>query len=294
MIQKDKIKEEFKELASNIGIDAIGVVKARIFDDYGKILKKRGHVSLAEPDGEKRINPFKIMPQAKSIIVCLFSYNVKINEKSNISSYAYGTDYHIVVKKKLERLSEILTDNGFSAQCYTDTGALSDRYLAFNAGLGFYGKNGMLINHKLGSRFFIGHIITDCMLDADKPVDNYMCMGCGKCIDACPSGAIKDGFLFDEKLCASYITQKKGELSDREQDIIKKSGYIWGCDICQNVCPYNSNPLKTSIEEFKENLIYNLDIDENMSNREFKRLYGDRAFSWRGKNILIRNADLLK
>lgn len=286
------MKKRLKTLAARLGIEEIGIVSAKIFHDYKEILEKRGSVSLAEPDVEKRINPFITMPRVKSIIVCLFSYNVR--KKGNISSYAFGTDYHIVLKKKLEQLSKPLTENGYLAECFADTGALSDRYLAYNAGLGFYGKNGMLINKKLGSWFFIGYIMTDCEMEEDKPSADSMCIGCGKCIKACPSGAIKDGFEFDEKLCASYITQKKGELSSEEQEIIKKSGYIWGCDICQKVCPHNIDAAETDIDEFKNNLICNLEIDENISNREFKRMYGDRAFSWRGKSVLIRNKNLFK
>ncbi len=288
------MKEKLKALATHLGISELGIVKARVFDDYKEILRKRGSVSLAEPDAEKRTDPFLIMPQAKSIIVCLFSYHANINAKGNISSYAYGVDYHRVVKQKLEELAKPLIDSGYCAKCYTDTGALSDRHLAFCAGLGFYGKNGMLINEKLGSRFFIGHIITDCPIKEDKPLKNTICMGCGKCLKACPSGAIKDNFVFDEKLCASFISQVKGELSAMEQQIIIKSGYIWGCDICQDVCPYNIDLDQTSIGEFKEDLICNLEIDEDMSNREFKKKYKDRAFSWRGKDVLIRNINLLK
>lgn len=221
-----------------------------------------------------------------SIIVCAFSY-FSGAEKGNISRYAQGKDYHIVAREKMGKIAEVLKSRGFRAEGFADTGCLNERLLARLSGIAFIGKNQMAISPRFGSYFFIGYILTDCELEPDKE-NNASCAGCGKCIAACPLGALDDGEFCEEK-CLSYITQKKGELSRQEIAAMRASNTIWGCDICQEVCPHNQNLPITEIKEFCENLVLNLKVDEKLSNKEFKKLYSGRAFAWRGKSVLIRN-----
>lgn len=228
----------------------------------------------------------------KSAIVCLFPYFCGYTE-GNLSLYARGIDYHLIIKEKLGQLTEFIRALAPEVSCdiFADIGPEIDRQLAYNAGLGFYGKNGMLINDDFGSFFFIGYILCDLPLKADTPL-NKSCIGCNRCIDACPGGAL--GEKFDISKCASHISQKKGELSENEQSILKKSGLIWGCDTCQRVCPHN-NILPKPLREFTEDLIHSLTKEdiENLSNKEFMRKYKNRAFSWRGKNVILRNLKLI-
>ncbi len=271
------MRNKILELAENQKISAVGICSV---NDY--IKRTEGLLKKASFCAEQRGLPKGI----KSIIVCAFSY-YNGAKKGNISRYAQGMDYHVVAKEKMKPICEYLKDNGFSAESFVDTGDLNERILANLSGIAFIGKNHMAINKKLGSYFFIGYIITDCELPIDIPnIDK--CVGCGKCMEACPLGALsKDGFL--ENKCLSYITQKKGELSPDEKTAMKNTNTIWGCDICQEVCPYNVGLGVTPIEEFRENLITNLMFDGNLSNKEFKEIYGNRAFSWRGKGVLERN-----
>lgn len=271
------MKNKILELAEKQKISAVGICKS---SDY--IAKTKGLLKKASfcADG-------KNLPEnSKSIIVCAFSY-YNGEKKGNISRYAQGADYHIVAREKMKSVCELLKENGFFAESFADTGDLNERILAKLSGIAFFGKNQMAINRTLGSYFFIGYIITDCELQADKP-NTLNCAGCGKCIDACPLGALSEDCFCEEK-CLSYITQKKGELSMEEKAAIKNAKTIWGCDICQEVCPHNRGLTVTSIPEFKENLIVNLELDETLTNKEFKEIYGDRAFAWRGKKVLERN-----
>jgi len=274
------MKEKILKLAVEKKISAVGVCSTDIYTEKSKgLLDKASFCATGE-----------ILDDVKSIIVCAFGYWAG-DKKGNISRYARGADYHIVAKEKMKPLCNFLNNNGFSAEAYADTGVLNERILAEVSGIAFRGKNQMAINEKLGSYFFIGYILTDCELEADMP-NNRSCKACGKCIEACPLGALsKDGFCEDR--CLSYITQKKGELSREEKDAMKKSGMIWGCDICQEVCPHNKGIEVTEIDEFKQNLISELYIDENLSNKEFKNLYGNRAFSWRGKGVIVRNEKIV-
>lgn len=227
----------------------------------------------------------------KTVLVFLFPYYCG-NLKGNISLYARSSDYHLVVKKYLEKIALYIKSfkTNISYEIYCDNNSLCERELAYTAGLGFYGNNRMLINPTYGSYFFIGCIMCDgLMLKADMPLDKK-CLGCGMCIKSCPGGAIlKNGF--DITKCASELSQKKGVLTEAEKQIILKSGLLWGCDICQNVCPHNKNVKITPISEFKENLILSLPEDDiaNLSGRAFLKKYADRAFTWRGKNVLLRN-----
>lgn len=278
------MKQKITALASELKISATGFCRTADYDvrafDSAKSSFAKNVCRKAE----------EILPGAHSAIVCAFGYYT--GEKSgNISRYAQGIDYHKVAAEKLNRIAQLLNEYGFSAAAFADTGELNERMLANLAGIAFIGKNRMAINTALGSYFFIGYVLTDCVIEPNAPCTDT-CMECNACVRACPLGALDGGF--DEKKCLSYITQKKGDLTKTEQNAVKQAGMIWGCDICQEVCPHNRMPIITEIDEFKNNLIYDLHVDENLSNREFKRIYGDRAFAWRGKNVLVRNQKILE
>ena len=229
----------------------------------------------------------------KSAIVCLFPYYVG-NVEGNLSLYARSRDYHKVIKEVLSPACEYIKSLCPDTECevFADIGPEVDRELGYKAGLGFYGKNGMLINDDFGSWFFIGYILCNIELEADQPLEKS-CLGCDKCIKNCPGGALSENFCLDK--CASHISQKKGDLTESEIAILKKSGLIFGCDMCQRVCPHNNiNP--RPMKEFTEDIIDSLYLEdiENLSNREFMKKYGERAFSWRGKCVLLRNIEILE
>lgn len=229
----------------------------------------------------------------KSAVVCLFPYFSEYRE-GNLSLYAHSLDYHKIISEKLDLLSRFIKgiDPSCSTQSFCDIGPSVDRLLAYRAGLGFYGKNGMLINDEYGSFFFIGYVLCDLKLTPDLPLE-HECIGCGKCFVACPGGAISENGI-DISKCASHISQKKGILTKEEEDILKKSGLIFGCDACQKVCPHNKG-VPCAMTEFTENLMPDISLDDikDLSNRQFLEMYANRAFSWRGKNLLERNIKLL-
>ncbi len=235
------------------------------------------------------------LENGKQAIVFLFPYYTP-SASGNISKYAQGEDYHTVVKEYLKKICEYiftLCGMDFSSYIYTDISPYRDKHLAYMAGLGFYGKNSLLINSELGSFFFIGYIITAGLnLKADSPL-SVTCLNCGKCKENCPGKAISDT-TFSKDLCASHISQKKGDLEEFEEEILLKSGFIWGCDICQNVCPHNENLKTTPFSEFSNNTKQDIDISEieTLSEKDFKLKFSNKAFTWRGKKPLIRNIKL--
>lgn len=229
----------------------------------------------------------------ENAFVALFPYYV--NEKSgNVSMYARGLDYHMVVKEMLFPVAEKIVSLGAKhAEVHSDNGKYNDREAAYKAGLGFYGKNGMLINDKYGSYFFIGQIVCDLSFKPGKPLKKT-CLGCGKCLEACITGTLKEGYSPEK--CLSGISQKKGCLTKEEEEYIKVSGMCWGCDRCQQVCPHNKNLETTPISDFLKERILNLspiDLD-GLSERKFKEKYKKYAFSWRGVKVLRRNLEILR
>lgn len=230
---------------------------------------------------------------SKDAFVALFPYHIE-RETGNISRYARGKDYHVVAEKKLRPIAEKIIELGGIGEIHIDNGLLNDRQAAYQAGLGFYGMNNMLICEEYGSYFFIGQIVHGLNVEPDEPL-NTTCLRCGRCIEECTGQALgEEKFNIDK--CLSNITQKKGELCEDEEALILKGGLCWGCDRCQEVCPFNQGIKNTAIEEFKTDRIVSLELKdlENLSNREFKEKYGSYAFSWRGKNVLIRNLKLFE
>ena len=294
-------KKEIIELFNKKGLNTVGIAPIGPYYELKKVLKDKVEKNLItgmeEPDLEKRVNPKLIMENAKSIIVCVFPYHIEDKYESNISRYCYGMDYHLVIKEKLNEICEEIksVDEKFEYRVFADNGPLVDRYLAYLAGIGYYGVNNNLITDKYGSYVFIGYIVNNYDLEADNPT-NKTCIKCNKCVKYCPGNALEGNYKMNPKKCLSYITQKKEELTLEEKDKMKKNKLIFGCDICQIVCPHNKDICESNIEEFTTDLITNLDEEEisSISNKEFKRRYKNRAFSWRGRNIIKRNMDIIK
>ncbi|MBR4173589.1 MAG: DUF1730 domain-containing protein [Clostridia bacterium] len=277
------MKNKIIEIAKAEKISDIGFCSIADYREEAKTLEK--------PDAfGAKAEKAEILKNARTAIVCAFNYYAGA-EKGNISRYAQGEDYHKIVVRKMTPIAEYLKNNGYAAENFADTGVLNERLLSTMGGIAFIGRNRMAISPKFGSYFFIGYILTDAEIEKDGK-NTQVCFGCGACERACPLGALYGGVC--EEKCLSYITQKKGELTEREETAIKSANTIWGCDICQEVCPHNRDIPITEIAEFKENRIINLDFDDEISNKEFQKRYKNRAFSWRGKAVLVRNKKIIK
>lgn len=240
-----------------------------------------------------RENKIEYFGWTENAFVALFPYYVK-EQSGNLSLYARGLDYHKVVKNALKPIAEkFILLGAEKAYIHCDNGEYNDRKAAFDAGLGFYGKNKMLINEELGSYFFIGQVITDLKFEKNEP-QKLSCGDCGKCVEACITGVLKGDF--DAEKCLSDITQRKGELTDKEKEFIKMGKSCFGCDACQRVCPYNSFLETNSFVGFLNDRILSLkSLDlEGLSERKFKEKFGNYAFAWRGKKVLQRNLEILE
>lgn len=285
-------KKMMKEFAASVGISEIGVSRADIFDDLYTILSEQrsrfGVCPFEETSLDLRCNPMKALDGVKSIITCLFPYYSKKIHPENLSRYACIKDYHQVAEEKLHALAEYISrENNDKCIYFTDTGALCDRYLAYRAGLGFYGKNHMLIHERFGSYFFIGSVLTTAEFEPDAPLDRT-CLQCGKCITACPGGALSEEG-FDYTRCISYLTQAK-ELTDEQKRLLSSQKTVFGCDVCQKVCPHNQELAENIMPEFTEEILERIPEDIlSMSNREFQKKYRSFPFSWRGRKTIARN-----
>lgn len=228
----------------------------------------------------------RLPSNAKTVIVACFPYLLDKSEyeEINISKYAVVTDYHKVAVARLEKavsqLKELFPENEFSA--FSDNSPIPEVKSACLAGLGVRGLNSLLITEKYGSFVFIGEIVTDIEFGDYNENEEKSCIRCGKCIKSCPSSAIKENG-FDRKICLSEITQKKGDLSEKEIRLMKDCGCIWGCDICQDVCPMNKNAASTNIEEFLSSSVPHVAEGCSLENR---------AYEWRGRKVIDRNISI--
>ena len=259
-----------------------------------------GSMQYLERNKEKRYNPAKLVEGAQSVITVLFNYypDKKLPENNNykLSKYAYGKDYHFVVKEKLRALlTSIEKKTGKRrARVFVDSAPVLDRAWARRSGLGFIGKNTLLINKKLGSFLFIGHIMIDLELDYDSEETGNFCGTCTRCIDACPTDALTP-FRLDARKCISYLTIENREAIPPEFEG-KMRDWIFGCDICQDVCPWNrfSIPHNEPLFEPSGPLLKMKKQDwENLDKVKFTSLFEESAVQRTGVKGLKRNIEFV-
>ncbi len=253
---------KIKEYAKTIGFDGIGFAKAQKLNQEAIRLenwlnkKHHGKMSYMEQNFDKRVDPTLLVPGAKTIISLSYNYHNPVKQKDSdapkIASYAYGRDYHKVVKKKLKYLFEYIQSiaGNVEGRYFVDSAPVLEREWAARAGLGWVGKNTLLIKPKNGSYFFLAEIILDLEIEYDAPIKDY-CGTCTRCIDACPTNAISpNGYLLEASKCISYLTiELRDEIPYEFKD--KMEGWMFGCDICQEVCPWNRFATKHNEEDFE-------------------------------------------
>lgn len=226
---------------------------------------------------------------AKSVIVCVFPYYAGAFEHRNLSLYAMLPDYHAIIMQKLTKAVNVLSGMfvGCSFHPYVDISPLCEVQAAVSAGLGVRGLHTQLISPKWGSLVFLGELVTDAAFFTPNTGQSRIdCEGCQRCVAACPTGALHDGLLDAEK-CRSAITQKKGGLTPWEEEQVAQGGLVWGCDICTLACPHNAHLSVTPIREFTR------DVSPVLTEQNLDALLINRAFSWRGKEVIARNLKIL-
>lgn len=238
-----------KGQARALGFDFCGISKAEFLAEEAPRLEKwlknkhHGEMKYMENYFDKRLDPRLLVDDAKSVISLLYNYYPEKHQTSNvpkISKYAYGQDYHEVIKAKLHEFLYSLKEKigNINGRVFVDSAPVMDKTWAAKSGLGWVAKNSNLINKQYGSFFFIAELIIDLELDYDGPIKDY-CGTCTRCIDACPTNAIVEPYIVDGSKCISYLTiELKDEISTEFKD--KMNGWAFGCDVCQDVCPWNS------------------------------------------------------
>ncbi len=288
-----------KNQCQKLGFDSCGIVPAEELREEKKFLEFwlsqgfHGEMKYMERNLDKRTNPALLVPGAKSIIIGLINYYpaTKLKLKHyKISKYAWGQDYHFVVKKRLWSLLRFINENIGPAhgRAFSDSAPVLEQALAVRAGLGWIGKNSLLITKK-GSYFFIGELIIDIELAYDVPFTKNFCGNCTACIQACPTQAIIQPRVVDARKCISYLTiEKRGEF-DQPVDL---HGWVFGCDICQDVCPWNKKAIATKIPEFtpKKELTELTDEKlEKLTKQEFNKIFKNTPVERTGYKGLMRN-----
>jgi len=248
-MQKALLTHKVKNLARDLGFSYCGISKAEFLEEEAPKLEewlKRGYqgkMGYLENHFEKKLDPRKLVPGAQSVISLVYNYypkNVHQDEdKPKVAKYAYGEDYHFVVKDKLKTLLQKIREEAgeVEGRVFVDSAPVHERAWAAKSGLGWVGKNALLLNREMGSFFFLAELIIDLKLEPDGPIKDY-CGTCTACQDACPTDAIPEPYVVDGSRCISYLTiELKDEIPSEFKG--KMENWVFGCDICQDVCPWN-------------------------------------------------------
>jgi len=308
--------------AKALGFDLCGIVRPEKFPELEKFAEwlERGYAGeMAYLHDPRRADPSQLMPGLRSVIVCALNYNTAQSYSTEaaahgsksqgpprgwISRYAWGADYHEVMWEKLNALVAGLKERfaqPFTARAYADTGPAAERVFAKHAGLGWLGKNTLLLNEDFGSWLFLGVIITSLELPPSlEPPESPppdLCGNCRQCLDACPTGALVDAYVMDARKCISYLTiELRGGIPEQLREHV--GWQVYGCDICQDVCPYNRKAPITSVAEFQPRRLNSttsllepsLEWLAGLPEREFREAFRRSAVKrtkWAG---LVRNA----
>lgn len=250
MSQELQHTQLIRQFARNLGFTHCGIAAAKRLDADAKRLEQwlnkgyHGSMQYMENHFELRIDPTKLVPGAKSVITLLLNYfpeETQIPEAPKVARYAFGKDYHEVIRKKLKVLLNLINENigEVNGRGFVDSAPVLERTWAKLSGLGWVGKNGNLINKQQGSYFFIATLITDLPLQYDDPFVRDYCGTCTRCIDTCPTEAILPGKVVDGSKCISYFTIELKDALIPESQKGKFDNWMFGCDTCQDVCPWN-------------------------------------------------------
>ncbi len=297
-----------KKVARELGFDYCGIAQAkRLEEDERKLtnwLQKglHGNMHYMENYFDLRVDPTRLVPGAKSVITLLLNYYPSEKQEDSaprISKYAYGKDYHLVIKEKLYAfLAELKASIGaIEGRGFVDSAPVLERAWAREAGLGWIGKNGNLIHKNAGSFYFIATLITDLKLQADNPFTKDFCGTCNRCVEACPTGAILPEKVIDGSRCISYYTI---ELKSHIKPTLEKGqldGWLFGCDTCQDVCPWNrfSKPhTNKNFNAIPEILQLNTSQWEEMTEETFKQVFGNSPLQRTRFKGIKRNLQLLR
>lgn len=290
MLRSHEYAQFIKREAKALGFLSCGIAKAGFLEEEAPKLEewlrqgRHGQMKYMENHFDKRLDPTQLVPGAKSVITLLFNYYSEEKQQDTaapkISQYAFGEDYHHVIKQKLRQLLERLRDNigAIEGRVFVDSAPVMDKAWAQKAGLGWVGKNTNLIAKSTGSFFFIAEIISDLDLPADLPVADH-CGSCTACIDACPTDALTAPYEIDGSKCISYATiELKEAIPTHFQG--KMDGWMFGCDVCQDVCPWNRFARPTEEPAFRpsaELLEMNQRDWEELTEETFRRVFKKSA-----------------
>jgi len=276
-----------KQAAFSLDFDFCGIARAEMLDDDARRLEKwlssgmQGSMQYMENYFDLRVDPQKLVPGAKSVITLLLNYFPSQSQNADapkISKYAYGRDYHEVIKSKLKNFLEMLREKigDIRGRGFVDSAPVLERTWAQKSGLGWIGKNGNLITKKNGSFFFIATMITDLELQYDDPFVKDYCGSCTKCIDSCPTNAILPNKVVDGSRCISYFTIELKDMLIPSQVQGKFDNWMFGCDVCQDVCPWNRFSKTTSeieLQPIQEVLNFSLRDWEEVSEESFNKIF---------------------
>ncbi len=300
-----ELKAALKAYAVEVGLDLIGVAPAEPFLAEKERLERRQAAGLGPnpfecQEIEPRVYPDRLLPGVRSIIAGGISYLMPGEEPPQegsaprgwLSRYCRGQDYHHLLKAMLQKVARWLEEQvpGARTLVYVDTGPPLDRAVAERAGIGKFGKHTNLITREYGTWVFLGEILTNVALPPDEPVE-AACGSCTLCIDACPTGCITEWNL-DANRCLSYITQMKGVIPEEYREVM--GNRLFGCDDCQDVCPYNRRAKAGRHPEFAPHPEVEAEPDllqlMRMTKSDFRRWFQPTAAGWRGKTTIQRNA----
>ncbi|MDA9312463.1 tRNA epoxyqueuosine(34) reductase QueG [Vicingaceae bacterium] len=297
-----------KRIARQLGFDYVGISKAEFLAEDAIRLEDwlntggNGKMSYMENHFDKRVDPTKLVEGSKSVVSLLYNYHTKLLQKDTnapkLAKYAYGEDYHFVIRDKLNEFFYLLQQQigAVEGRSFVDSAPILDRAWARKSGLGWIGKNSMLINKHSGSDFFIAELVIDLKLEADGPLKDY-CGTCTKCLDSCPTDAILPHRQIDSNKCISYATIELKDERLPNEFRGKMQNWMFGCDICQDVCPWNRFGKQNTEERFQPRLNL-LDMTKNhweyLGQEDFSALFQKSAVK-RTKFIgLKRNIEFLK